>query len=152
MEISIDRYLDEDEMRDICRKAVKERVNQLLNTEDDVQRFLTNSSYYLVWSAIEERCPDNMLEMITGKIPEIVNALSSYEVFRCPDAWHREESSGWRFLQKALKEAEPLIKDRVVDLIRNIDMGLIRDTLVEHIDSVIETISSNKAGTIQEAG
>jgi len=33
MEISIDRYLDEDEMRDICRKAVKERVNQLLNTK-----------------------------------------------------------------------------------------------------------------------
>jgi len=107
---------------------------------------LTNSSYYLVWSAIEERCPDNMLETITGKIPEIIDGLSSYEVFRRPDAWHRDESSGWNILQKALKEAEPLIKDRVVDLIRNIDMGLIRNTLVDHIDSVIETISSNKAG------
>ena len=146
MKISIDQYLDEDEMRDICRKAVKERVNKLLEKEDDVQRFLTNSSYYLVWSAIEERCPDNMLETITGKIPEIIDGLSSYEVFRRPDAWHRDESSGWNILQKALKEAEPLIKDRVVDLIRNIDMGLIRNTLVDHIDSVIETISSNKAG------
>ena len=146
MEISIDQYLDEDEMRDICRKAVKERVNQLLEKEDDVQRFLSNTSYRFVWSAIEERCPDNMLETITGKIPEIINSLSSYAVFRPPDAWHRDESSGWKILQKALKEAEPLIKGRVVDLIRNIDMGLIRDTLVEHIDSVIENISSNKAG------
>jgi len=140
MEIDVKDYLSEDEMEEICRDAVRNRVSELLRTEQDVHRFLSNNCYELVWKAVDEKCPDNMLEVLASKIPGIVEGLSSFNVFRAPDAWDREATKGWTLLQKAVSEAEPLIKERVAELIKRIDLQTIRYLIDEHIDNIIENL------------
>jgi hypothetical protein len=98
-------------------------------------------SYQLVWDAVDKKCPENLLEIISAKIPDIVNGVSSYEVFRQADAWGRSESTGYKLLQKALYEAEPLIKERIMEIVRNIDALYISDFISDHINSVIENMA-----------
>jgi hypothetical protein len=141
LEINVKDYLSESELKEICRDAVRERVSALLCKEGDIDRFLTNASFHLVWDAVNEKCPDNMLEKITEKIPGIVEKLSSWDVFRAPDAWGREANKGWTLLQKALSDSEPLIKERVIELIRQIDMETIKYVINEHVDNVIDKLT-----------
>jgi hypothetical protein len=146
MEIDVKDYLSENEMKEICREAVEQRVSAILCKEGDVDRFVCNSSYHLVWDAVNKKCPVNMLDVITEKIPDIVKGLSKWDVFRAPDAWEREASKGWFFLQKVVSEVEPLIKERVIELIKQIDMQTIRDLFIEHIDTVIENLQEKNNG------
>jgi len=146
MEIDVKDYLSEDETKGICREAVINRVSELLRTEQDVHRFLTNNCYEFVWKAVDNKCPGDMLGTITKKIPDIVEKLSGWDVFRAPDAWHREARKGWELLQKAVSEAEPLIKERVAELIKEIDMQTIKYLINEHIDNIIENLQEKQNG------
>jgi hypothetical protein len=142
MEINITDYLEEREIKKICREAVRNRVSQLLSKENDIQRFLSNTSYFMVWEAVERKSPENMLDLIASKIPEIVNSLSIYNVFRPKDAWDRDETIGWKLLQKSLNEAEPLIKERISELIKQIDMPVIKEAVMEHIYKIIDELET----------
>lgn len=142
--VNVSDYLSTEEIKDICREEVKISVREQLKKEEDLQRFLTNSSYRFVWAAIEEKCPDNMLDLITAKISQIVNELAPYSVFRKKDAWDRDESKGWTLLQQALTESEPLIKKRVVELISMIDMYTIQDVINEQIQNVIDNLNKTE--------
>jgi uncharacterized membrane protein YheB (UPF0754 family) len=137
LEINIKDYLSEEEIKEVCKDTIRNCIKEKLNKEEDIQRFLTNSSYHFVWSAVEELCPENMKELITNKIPEIIKGLSTYHVFRKKDVWDKDESKGWILLQKALSETEPLIKERVCELINEIGLRDIQEILNEKIENII---------------
>lgn len=141
IEININDYLDKEDVAEICRNEVKNGVRSMLAKENDLHRFLENSSYRFVWAAVEELCPDNMMDMITAKIPEIVNGLTAFSVFREKDTW-RCGSKGQELLEQAIVNAEPQIKERVQQLIGQIDLYMIRDILTEQIDNAIENLKS----------
>lgn len=137
IEINIKDYLSEEEIKETCKETVRNCIREKLNREGDIQRFLTNSSYHFVWTAVEELSSGNMKEIIIKKIPEIINNLSSYSVFRSKNSWDEDESKGWTLLQKALSEAEPLIKERVCELINKIELCDLQEIINEKINNII---------------
>lgn len=141
MDVNVKDYLSNDEIKDICQIAVRERVHKLLESENDIERFLSNTSYHFVWDAINERTPENMLEKISSKIPEIVEKLSAWDVFRQESYW---ESTGWALLREALNEAKPLIKAKAIELIQKIDMDMIREVIMDQI--VIDNLKEKNNG------
>lgn len=140
IEIDIHDYLSEEEIAEECRYVVGQEVREKLRTEEDIHRFMSNSSYHFVWDAVDELCPENMRELIAAKIPEIVNELATYCVFRPKDVWDREESKGWTILQSVLSESKPLIEKRVHELIQEFDLREFRDVLDSQIENVIDNL------------
>ena len=142
--IEIADYLSENDIKQICKDEVKYMVRAALSKESDIERFLTNSSYHFVWDAVNELCPDNMFDILTETIPKIVKNLSSFSVFSPRNAWDKEESRGWTILQKVLSESEPMIRERVYELIREINLYMIQDIITEQIGNAIENLKEKQ--------
>jgi hypothetical protein len=137
-------YLDEGEIKDVCRSVVSEYIRNQLNSTDSITNLISNIAYKMVWEATQEKYPEDLKDMIAEKIPTIVEELSSFTVFRKPDAWDREASKGWTILQEELDKSKELIRDKVRSLISNVDMYLIKDVVMEQIDNVIDNLSESR--------
>lgn len=145
LEINIRDYLSNEDIKDECRYAVRQEVREKLRTEEDIHRFMSNSSYHFVWDAVDELCPENMRDIIAAKIPEIVNDLSPFCVFRPKDAWDREESKGWTILQSVLSESKPLVEKRVHELISQIDLCDMRSFIYEQFSAAIDNLKKGES-------
>jgi hypothetical protein len=117
MEINIDDCLTEEQKREIVIEQYRLAVAANMKTEKDIQRILSNAGFNAVYSIIDECFDGSSKEIIRTKINEILNDLSSYNIFNKPDAWSRETNSAYDYLQQCIEENKDVIRDKVVQLL-----------------------------------
>lgn len=155
MELTINvlDYLSEEDIREECRRAVRQAVLTKYNSEADVNRLLTNAGYDFIFEAINNETHIDCIAKIKETVAKLATDKSaiSFELFRKKDAWQTEEGIGQLILKSALKENEPLIKEKVKEAINEYDFLARRDLQTRMEDLFHEMLEEKMFGTKEEA-
>ena len=133
--INIDDYLSDDDKRQIARDEFRAACAR--RSTADFERILNNAAYELVQKEVDAAFDGNMAEVVRTKAVDVINKLSDYTVFRRPDTWDREASKGWTYLQEAIEAAKPVMAERVLSIIADLDGDDLRGRLDDLIGDVI---------------
>ncbi|MCG2597359.1 hypothetical protein [Achromobacter insuavis] len=133
--INIDDYLGEEEKRQIARDEFRAACAR--RSAADFERILSNAAYELVQKEVDAAFGGDMVEVVRTKAVEVINKLSDFTVFRRPDAFDREPSKGWTYLQEAIEAAKPAMAERVLAIIAEMDGDDLRGRLDGLIGDVI---------------
>lgn len=120
IEINIHDYLSDDDVKDVLRKAIYDEIKESIRYDKSLTTFISNLSYKYVFNMVDEIVKESIgtgiEESIKQKVPEIINDLSSYSIFRAKDNW-QTESVGQKLLNEAVIENKDLLKDKVKELL-----------------------------------
>jgi len=137
MELKIEDYLSEEEIKEIAKQAVIIKVREAIR-KDDLARIISNSAYHFIWKVVDEQIDGNLIDIIKEKTIKIINELSSYCIFRQRDAWQNEDSKAYTYVQQAIEDNKEVIFNRVKESMMNINTEVIMDRLNDLIYQVIE--------------
>lgn len=133
MNIEIENYLSDDEIRQIVEEEFRNRIKSLFRTEKEITRIVTNLGYYNTFKIIENEVP-NFKELIKEQTKKQCENISSYSVFRKKDAFESENSLAQDYLEEAVEENKEIINKRVVEIMNSID----NQDLADEICSLLE--------------
>lgn len=133
MNIEIENYLSDDEIRQIVEEEFRNRIKSLFRTEKEIIRIVTNLGYYNTFKIIENEVP-NFKELIKEQTKKQCENISSYSVFRKKDAFESENSLAQDYLEEAVEENKEIINKRVVEIMNSID----NQDLADEICSLLE--------------
>lgn len=133
MNIEIENYLSDDEIRQIVEEEFRNRIKSLFRTEKEITRIVTNLGYYNTFKIIENEVP-NFKELIKEQTKKQCENISSYSVFRKKDAFESENSLAQDYLEEAVEENKEIISKRVVEIMNSID----NQDLADEICSLLE--------------
>ena len=121
--INIKDYLNTEEIKEECRNAIRSQIYQLFRKESEIDRLISNLGYEFIFKAIQETTGEDTLQKIKDTVIQLANQADSvrYLLFKAPDKWDSNASIGYTIVQQALKENEPLIKEKVKDAISDYD-------------------------------
>jgi len=135
MEINIEEYLSEEEIKQIIISKLKESV--VFDNEEDIKRIISNTAYNLVWEKVGDVFNESIEVVLRDKIKDIISGMSEYSIFKKPDAWDREPNSAYKFLQKCIDEE----KDNIKNIVKtNLPVDVIRQLKEEMTDLIQESI------------
>lgn len=138
-----DDYITEADKREIARQAFHTVAAK--KSAEDFERILSNAAYHLVRKEVDAAFNGNMVEVVRNKAVEVIKTMTVYTVFKGPDAWDRESSTGWKHLQQAMNDAQPFIAERVQQIVATLDEDQLRSEIGERIASAILTKLSGSA-------
>ena len=141
-EVIIEDYLSREEIQDIVKDELRILVKDSFRKEK-LDTLIANSSYKIVWKAVDEEMDGNLIETIKTKTLDIINNLSSYSVFHKKDVWEHEDSKAYIYMQQAIEENKDLIfsmtKERIVtEIVKFIDTNYIQDCVNDLIYQIVE--------------
>ena len=141
-EVIIEDYLSREEIQDIVKDELRVLVKDSFRKEK-LDTLIANSSYEIVWKAVDEEMDGNLIETIKTKTLDIINDLSSYHVFHKKDVWEHEDSKAYIYMQQAIEENKDLIfsmtKERIVtEIVKFIDTNYIQDCVNDLIYQIVE--------------
>ena len=70
MNINIDNYLGDDEIKDIITSEMRDLVKKHLSDENNITRIISNSAYQLVYKMVDETFDQSLSSMLTEKVGE----------------------------------------------------------------------------------
>ena len=144
MEIKIEDYLDKSEIKEIVEEELRYKIKEMFKTERETCRILTNLGYYNTFKIIEEEIPD-FKQIIKEKTKEQCLNLNRYHIFRSKDSLEREDSLAQKYLLEAVEENKNIIKDRVKEILKEMDKQEIADEICSIIeDSVYNLFKKQK--------
>lgn len=139
MEIKIEDYLSPEEIKDICKDALYEKVRndmQGLNVND----IIANISHAEVEAMVDAYVGDDNFckTQIPKKVRAVIENLGTYSVFRKADAWERKNSVAYDIMEEECRAARPLIKKSVERIVDQYDFPqLERDEIMYTIADVL---------------
>ena len=118
MDIKIEDYLDEQEIKEICKDAIYQKIREdmcNLNVND----IIANISYAEVEAMVDTYVgEDNFCKKeIPQKVHRVIDEISTYTVFRKADAWERKNSIAYDIMQEECRASRPRIKARIEQII-----------------------------------
>ena len=139
MDIDIKDYLNHEEIKEICKDALYQKIREdmrKLNVNDIIANISSEAVAALVERHLGE---DNYCKKtIAQKTQQIIESLSSYSVFRKADAWERQNSIAYDIMEEECRAARPLIKKRVEQIINEYNFPqLERDEIMYTIADVL---------------
>ena len=92
MDIEIKDYLNPEEIKEICKDALYQKIREDMRNLN-VNDIIANISYAEVAAMVDTHLgEDNYCKKtIAQKTQQIIESLSSYSVFRKADAWERKK-------------------------------------------------------------
>lgn len=132
MEINIEDYMDEDEMKMIVENEFHERVNKyfLENKLSDLIYSLCNKEIYRI---IEEEIP-NFEEEIKSAIPSVIEGINTFDIFKSKDDFmNSKDSIGQRILEREVMANRGIIEQKV----KNIFSELSKEDIAAEIECII---------------
>ena len=138
--INIEDYLNEEERREIIVDAFRANAVKHFSTEQDTERILSNMGYGYVSKIVDDIIDGDLETIIRDKVKNIVESLSSFEVFRKPDAWDREPNKAYTFMQNEIQSHFPEIKEVVASQIEPQAILLLKEGLEIHIENAVREI------------
>lgn len=145
LKINVLEYLSEEDIREECRRAIRAGVSEKFKDEKEFNRLLTNLSYEFIFEAINNETGIDCIQKIKDTVAKLATDKHSisFELFRKKDAWQTEEGYGQLILKSALKENEPLIKEKVREAINEYDF-LKRSELQTRMEDLFHEILEEK--------
>lgn len=152
MNIDINDYVTEDQIKEAIIDETKSMVRQGLFIEKDSTTRLKNYErvmYNAVSRYISEECNDvmgiNHKDLIAKLVADTLNGKSlDFNMFRKKDAWQSEDSVAYTYLQEAIKANRDIIENKVKELMECVDETYLRAGIEDMIMDVINKRLSNK--------
>ena len=118
MDIKIEDYLDEQEIKEICKDALYQKIREDMR-KLNVNDIIANISYAEVAAMVDTYVgEDNFCKKeIPQKVHRVIDELSTYTVFRKADAWERGNSIAYDIMQEECRASRPRIKARIEQII-----------------------------------
>lgn len=139
MEIKVEDYLSAEEIKDICKDALYEKIREGmrgLNVNDIIANISSSEVEAMVDAYVGE--DDFCKTEIPKKVRAIIEGLSTYTVFRKADVWEKKNSVAYDILEEECRAARPLIKKRVEQIIDEYNFPqLERDEIMYTIADVL---------------
>lgn len=139
MDIKIEDYLDEQEIKEICKDALYQKIREdmrNLNVNDIVANISHAEVAAMVDTYVGE--DDFCKKEIPKKVHRVIDELSTYTVFRKADAWERKNSIAYDIMEEECRASRPLIKARVEQIINKYNFPqLERDEIMYTIADVL---------------
>lgn len=122
MNIEIEEFLNTDEIKEICKDALYRKIFEDMKNLN-VNDIIANISHAEVAAMVDEYVKENdyCKNAIVQRIPEVINGLAVWNVFRKADMWERKNSVAYDILEEECKAARPLIKKRIEQIIKEYD-------------------------------
>ena len=139
MDIKIEDYLSKEEIKEICKDAMYQKIREDMHNLN-VNDIVANISYAEVAAMVDTYVgeDDFCKREIPRKVREVIEGLSSFEVFRKADAWERKSSIAYDIMQEECRASRPLIKARVEQIINEYKFPqLERDEIMYTIADVL---------------
>lgn len=139
MDIKIEDYLDRDEIKEVCKDALYQKIREDMHGIN-VNDIIANISHSEVAAMVDTYVgeDDFCKKMIPQKVRDVIDGLSSFTVFRKADAWERENSVAYDILDEECRNARPLIRQRVEQIIDEYEFPqLERDEIMYTIADVL---------------
>ena len=139
MDIKIEDYLDEEEIKEICKDALYQKIREDIR-ELNVNDIIANISYAEVAAMVDTYVgeDDFCKKEIPKKVHRVIDELSTYTVFRKSDAWERKNSIAYDIMEEECRASRPLIKARVEQIINEYKFPqLERDEIMYTIADVL---------------
>ena len=139
MEIKIDDYLNSENLKTICKDVFYSKVREEMRNFN-VADIIATISYAEVAAMVDAYVGED--DFIRKKIPEkvlqVVEDLSAYNVFRKADSWDRKSSVAYDILEEECRNARPLIRQRVEQIIDEYEFPqLERDEIMYTIADIL---------------
>lgn len=122
MDIKIEDYLDEQEIKEICKDALYQKIREDmrgLNVYDIIANISHSDVAAMVDAYVGE--DDFCKTEIPKKVRNVIENISIFTVFRKADVWERQSSIANDILEEECRAARPLIKKRVEQIINEYD-------------------------------
>ena len=122
MDIKIEDYLDEQEIKEICKDALYQKIREDmrgLNVYDIIANISHSDVAAMVDAYVGE--DDFCKTEIPKKVRNVIENISTFTVFRKADVWERQSSIANDILEEECRAARPLIKKRVEQIINEYD-------------------------------
>lgn len=132
MEINIEDYINEDEMKRIVENEFRDRIRRY---------FLENKLSDLIYSLcdkeickiIEEEIP-NFKEEIKAAIPSAIKNVNKFDIFRSKDEpIYSRDSLGQQILEKTIRDNKDMLEQKV----KNIFSELSKEDIADEIERII---------------
>ena len=122
MDIKIEDYIDEQEIKEICKDALYQKIREDMR-KLNVNDIIANISYAEVEAMVDTYVgEDNFCKKeIPQKVHRVIDELSTYTVFRKADAWERGNSIAYDIMQEECRASRPRIKARIEQIIDEYD-------------------------------
>lgn len=134
--ISIEDYLSDEEIKSIAEQELREAIAYQLRTSREVDILITNISYRYVWDMVNELYKENDVDfekMLLEKIKGIIDGLTSYSVFREKNAYGDKQSIGQEMLNNIVENSRPQIEAKVLDIINNYEFRELKEEISDTI-------------------
>ena len=139
MDIKIEDYLDEKEIKEICKDALYQKIREDmrgLNINDIIANISNADVEAMVDAYVGE--DDFCKTEIPKKVRNVIENISGFTVFRKADIWERQSSVAYDILEEECRAARPLIKKRVEQIINEYNFPqLERDEIMYTIADVL---------------
>ena len=139
MDIKIEDYLDREEIKEVCKDALYQKIREDmrgLNVNDIIANISHSEVAAMVDTYVGE--DDFCKKEIPKKVHRIIDELSTYTVFRKADAWERKNSITYDIMEEECRASRPLIKARVEQIINEYKFPqLERDEIMYTIADVL---------------
>lgn len=139
MDIKIEDYLDRDEIKEVCKDALYQKIREDMrgiNVNDIIANISHSEVAAMVDAYVGE--DDFCKKMIPQKVRDVIDGLSSFTVFRKADVWERQNSVAYDILEEECRNARPLIRQRVEQIIDEYEFPqLERDEIMYTIADVL---------------
>ena len=139
MDIKIEDYLSEEEIKEICKDALYQKIREDMRNLN-VNDIIANVSYAEVAAMVDTYVgeDDFCKKEIPKKVHRVIDELSTYTVFRKADAWERKNSIAYDIMEEECRASRPLIKARVEQIINEYKFPqLERDEIMYTIADVL---------------
>ena len=139
MNINIENYLSEEEIKDICKEGLRNNIKKQFSSEKEIMRIITNLSYYELWEEIEKEVP-NCKNIIKEKTIMQLNNISTYDVIRRKDEFNSSNSVAQEFIENYVKENKEIIENKVKTILNELSKTDIKYEIEEIIENYIENL------------
>lgn len=129
--IDISDYLSYEEIREECKYAIRNSVQEMFRDESKVDTLISNLGYEFIFEAVSKAIGKDAEKVIIEKVEELIKNDSSirYEMWRKKDNWDRRESPAINMLYKAIESNEDLMEQRVREEIMKHELYELQDIM-----------------------
>lgn len=150
MEINIEDYLTDDEVKEIIASEVREQTRHAFNSKRlDPNTLLQNAGHYAVFSAIDEHIGENgyAKKQVERETRRVINELSAYSVFGDRGNYpHYRTSVAQKHVDEATEKHRDIIDKRVIEGLEDISARLDGAKINEFITEVVRNALDDAAG------
>lgn len=139
MEININDYLDEEELKDIAREEFRSEARRHFENEKEISRIISNLGYKVIFDEIDRIIGDDTKKLIAKQVPKTIGEKDlSFYIFREGDNW-KKPSLGYELLEQAVKDNQHIITEKVKSVLEKADDEKQYEIMRNVTDDITET-------------